>query len=70
MNINPQALKSQFDRFEKTLLAKQKLANQAYFQQLIKSELTKLLKTLPKGVDKSEILPFLEENIKSEKISK
>jgi len=65
--INLQTLKSQLDFFEKTLTNKQKVANQAYFQQLIKSELSKLLKSLPKGVDKSEILPFLEENIKSEK---
>ncbi|CAG8548570.1 1178_t:CDS:2 [Paraglomus brasilianum] len=65
--INLQTLKSQLDFFEKTLTNKQKVANQAYFQQLIKVELNKLLKSLPKGVDKSEILPFLEENLKGEK---
>ena len=65
--ISLQTLKSQLDFFEKTLTNKQKAANQAYFQQLIKVELSKLIKSLPKGVDKSEILPLLEENLKGEK---
>ncbi|MEG7978959.1 MAG: hypothetical protein NY202_03490 [Mollicutes bacterium UO1] len=66
-SISLQTLKSQLDIFKKTLVAEQKKGSQVYFQQLIKSELNKVFKTLPKGVDKSEILPFLEENLKSDK---
>ncbi|CAG8472466.1 11197_t:CDS:2 [Ambispora gerdemannii] len=63
-------LQSQLKIFEKTLLAKQKVANQAYFQQLIKTELSKLLKTLPKGVDKEEVLKYVQDITSSSNFQK
>jgi len=36
-------------------------------RQITKIEIDKVFKSLPKGVDKSEILPVLEENLKGEK---
>ncbi|CAG8597611.1 11005_t:CDS:2 [Paraglomus occultum] len=59
-SISLQTLKSQLDIFEKTLLVKQKVANQDYFKQLIKVELGKLLKSLPKGVKKIEKAIFIQ----------
>src|SRR6185369_10137001 len=68
--ISLPTLKSQLDIFEKTLLVKQKVANQAYFQQLIKTELSKLLKTLPKGVDKEEVLKYVKDITSSSNFQK
>lgn len=61
MNFNPQALQSSLALFEKTLLTKQKSANQTLFKQLIKSELTKNLQNLPQGVNKEEVLKYVQD---------
>ncbi|CAI2201719.1 10941_t:CDS:2, partial [Funneliformis geosporum] len=47
--------------FKKTLLTEQKIANQTLFKQLVKSETTKLLQNLPQGVDKSQLLSYLQD---------
>jgi Ca2+-binding EF-hand superfamily protein len=39
----------------------------AKVRQIAKSELNKILKNLPKGVDESQILPILEKEFKGEK---
>jgi hypothetical protein len=59
--ITPKTLKSQLDSFEENLLLKQKTATQATFKQLIRIELTKLLQNLPRGVDKTELLTYLQD---------
>nr|CAG8498128.1 11302_t:CDS:10 [Entrophospora candida] len=56
---------AELEKFKKTQNAEQKSANQAYFKQLIKAELAKLLKNQPQGVDKAQIIPLLEENLKN-----
>jgi len=61
MNINLQTLKSQLDLFKKTLITEQKSANQLFFKQLIKTELTKILQNHSQGLDKSQLLTLLLE---------
>src|SRR5204862_6506972 len=60
-SVNLQTLKSQLDLFEKTLLTKQKSTNQDFFKQLIRQETTKLLQNLPQGLDKNQLLTFLQD---------
>src|SRR3954469_19445694 len=59
--ISPKTLKSQLDSFKESLILEQKTANQATFKQLIKSELTKILQNLPRGVDQNELLTYLQD---------
>ncbi|MCE8163391.1 MAG: hypothetical protein I3274_04195 [Candidatus Moeniiplasma glomeromycotorum] len=55
--ITPKILTSELKEFEKSLLQKQKATNLEFFR----TQTTNLLKNLPKGVDKSELLTLLEE---------
>ncbi|CAI2162582.1 17842_t:CDS:2 [Funneliformis geosporum] len=54
--ITPQALKFQLDNFQKILIAKRRSS----ILTTIKTETTKLLQDLPRGVDKNQLLTLLE----------